>query len=204
MLAALIGAGRTSAEVIDRVMAVVIVQPILLSDVNAAMLLGLVQPQLNAPDPIASVLDRLIERQLMLAEVDRYQPPEPATQAIDARVTEIERRFGSPQKLDAVLAATGMSRDRLRQDIRDELRIATYLNQRFGASAEPSDDDVLAYYREHQSEFTSGGRPMPFEAAANVIRLRLGQQRRQTLINEWLAALRRRADVRVLYLGKQR
>jgi hypothetical protein len=199
VLAALIPAGSISAEVIDRGMAVVLGQPILLSDVNAAMLFGLVQPQPNVADPIGSALDRLIERQLMLAEVDRYQPPEPAAQEIDTRVTEIERRFGTPEKLDMALAGTGTTRDRLRQYIRDDLRITTYLNQRFGASAEPSDEDVRTYYREHQSEFTSGGRPMPFEAAANVIRLRLGQERRQSLINEWLATLRRRADVRVLY-----
>ena len=190
------------AEVIDRLMAVAIAQPILLSDVNAALLFRLVPLESKVADPVGAVLDRLIERTLMLAEVDRYQPPEPAAQEIDARLNEIQQRFGSPAALDAALTATGMTRDRLRQYIRDDLRIAIYLNQRFGSAAEPSESDVLAYYREHQAEFTSGGKLLPYEAAADVIRLRLGQVRRETLIQEWLATLRRRGEVRVLYLGK--
>lgn len=194
--------GRVSGEVIDRLMAVVMAQPILLSDVNAALLFRLVPLEPNVADPVAAVLDRLIERTLMLAEVDRYQPPEPAAQEIDARLTESQRRFGSSDALDKALAATGMTRDLLRQYIRDDLRIAIYLNQRFGSAAEPSEADVLAYYREHQAEFMSGGKLLPYEAAADVIRLRLGQVRRETLIQEWLATLRRRAEVRVLYLGK--
>ena len=67
----------SAADVIDRVMAVVNQQPILLSDVNAAILFQLV-PRAEAGDPLASTLDRLIERALILEEVERYQPPEPA------------------------------------------------------------------------------------------------------------------------------
>src|SRR5207237_4142943 len=54
---ALAGIGRASAaDVIDRVMAVVNRQPILLSDVSAAMLLQLV-PRPEAGDPLASTLE---------------------------------------------------------------------------------------------------------------------------------------------------
>jgi hypothetical protein len=64
------------AEVIDRVLAVVDTQIITLSDVRAAVRFALV-PQDVAVDPIAAVMQRLIDRRLMLAEVDRYAPPEP-------------------------------------------------------------------------------------------------------------------------------
>ncbi len=194
-------AAGVSAEVIDRLMAVVLNQPILMSDVNAARLFEFVRPEPNAPDPVAAVLDRLIDRTLMLTEVDRYQPPEPAPQEIDVRVAQIEKRFASPAALDKALAETGMTRDRLRQYIRDDLRIVTYLNQRFGAAAVPSDEDILAYYREHQAEFMSAGKPLPYEAAADVIRIRLGQVRREAQIRDWLQSLRRRGDIRVLYIG---
>src|SRR5215470_5941849 len=87
------GVTRTSAEVIDRLVAVVANQPILMSDVNAATLLNLVEVEPAATDRTAAVLDKLIDRTLMLTEVDRYQPPEPASQAIDARVEEIQNRL---------------------------------------------------------------------------------------------------------------
>jgi hypothetical protein len=200
-VAIMAGITPTSAEVIDRLMAVVTNQPILMSDVNVARLLNLVDIEPSATDRTAAVLDELIDRTLMLTEVDRYQPPEPASAAIDARVQEIQNRLGSAAALDTVLTSTGMTRDRLREYIRDDLRITIYLNQRFGSSAEPSESEIQTYYRDHAAEFSVGGKPMPYETAAPVIRLRLGQVRRETLIKDWLASLRKRGDVRVLYVS---
>ena len=88
-------ATETSVEVIDRIMAVVLQQPILLSDVNAALSLQLVEVPPDTTNRLAVALDRLVERTLMLSEVERYQPPEPAAAEIDARIAEIARRVGS-------------------------------------------------------------------------------------------------------------
>ena len=190
-----------SGEVIDRIMAVVHQQPVLLSDVNAALSLQLVPVPSGSADPLAVVLDRLIERTLMLGEVERYQPPEPAPAEIDARVAETEARVGSPDAVSRSMAATGMTPDRLRQYVRDDLRLTTYLNQRFGTSSQPSDAEIRLY-REHPSEFTVGGQLQPYEAVTAAIRERLAQSRRATLIADWTASLRKRADVTVLYVAK--
>lgn len=132
-----------STRVIDRLMAVVQSQPITLSDVNAAMLLGLVpQPAPPPADRITYTLDRLIERSLILTEVERYQPPEPAPESIDARYDEIKTRVGGG--FDRDLADTGLTRDLLRRYIRDDLRIATYLNQRFGGGDRATRERVQA------------------------------------------------------------
>ena len=182
-------------------MAVVLQQPILLSDVTAARSLQLVQVPPDSPDPTAAVLDALIERALMLSEVERYQPPEPASSAIDARVADITRRIGSPEAMEKLMAATGMTLDRLRLYLRADLRLTTYLNQRFGASSKPSDEEVLAYYREHAGEFTSGGTSSRSTRCPSI-RERLAEARRMTLINDWTASLRRRADVTMQYVPK--
>lgn len=152
----------SAADVIDRVMAVVNRRPILLSDVNAAIEFQLVSRP-EAGDPLASTLDRLIERALILEEVERYQPPEPAPEEIDRRVEAIRQRFAPPDPFQKALASVGMTEVQLRSHIRDDLRSVTYINQRFGES----------------------------DPAA-----------RETLIAEWLAGLRRRADVTVLYLPR--
>jgi hypothetical protein len=191
-----------AGEVIDRIMAVVLQQPILLSDVNAALSLKLIEVPPGTGDPVALVLDRLIERTLILGEVDRYQPPEPATPEIDSRLKQIEERVGSPEALNHLMAATGMTPERLRQYVRDDLRLTTYLNQRFGTSSQPSDAELQAYYREHAAEFTTNGQLQPFDAVAPAIRERLTQARRATMVSDWTASLRRRADVTVLYVPK--
>ena len=132
-------AAAPAAEVIDRIMAVVGGQPITLSEVNAALLFRFVEPPAGTRDPLTFGMDRLIERSLVLAEVDRFQPPEPAPVEISLRIQEIEQRAGSPEAFEKALAVTGSSREQLRRRIRDDLRITTYLNQRFGATGESAD-----------------------------------------------------------------
>jgi hypothetical protein len=126
--------GTVHAEIIDRVLAVVTGQPITLSDVNATSALRLVLPEQGQTDPVAPVLDRLIERTLILAEVERYQPPEPAPEEIDRRYAGIAQRAGGDAGLQHVFSVTGMTQEQLRRWIRDDLRMETYFNQRFGTT----------------------------------------------------------------------
>lgn len=123
---------RDSDEVIDRLMAVVSGRTITLSDVTAAGLFHLVQVPPGTTDAAGYTVERLVERTLILAEVDRFQPPEPDPIEITIRVDALEREAGSAAAFDKRLAVTGMTREQLRRHIRDELRITTYLNQRFG------------------------------------------------------------------------
>jgi hypothetical protein len=154
----------SSLEIIDRIMAVVGGQPITLSDVQAATVFGLVPPAPPAtPDPLSYAVDRLIERVLIMTEVDRYQPPEPAPEAVAERLTAIQQKVGTPQAFDAALRNTGLTIDQVRRDIRDDLRMQTYLNQRFGTADPPT---------------------------------------RARLEAEWVASLRRRTEITLLYLGK--
>ena len=73
------GVGVARAEVIDRVLAVVGGQLITLTDVIAARDLRLVAPPTGA-DPTRDLLSKLIDRELVLAEVERYAPPEPTAE----------------------------------------------------------------------------------------------------------------------------
>ena len=132
-------AAAARAEIIDRIMAVVGGQPVTLSDVHAALVFRFIQPPAGTPDPLVYSLDRLIDRNLILAEVDRFQPPEPAPVEITLRITELEQRAGSPDAFTRALGVTGTTRDQLRRYIRDDLRIATYLNQRFGTNPDLSE-----------------------------------------------------------------
>jgi hypothetical protein len=151
---------RASAETIDRVLAVVAGQIITLSDVTAARALGLQSPG-NAADPVRVVLSKLMDRELVLAEVERYAPPEPPPDVVGREIDAIRARFPSSDAFDAELARSGLDDKRLREIVRQDLRIRTYEEQRFAAADAP---------------------------------------RRQTLIDEWVAGLRRRADIIDLYL----
>ena len=129
------GIRDSKPDVIDRIMAVVGGRPITLSDVSAARQFGLVQVPPGTADPIAYTLERLIDRTLIVAEVERFQPPEPDPSEITIRIDERERQAGSAAAFEKALAIVGMTREQFRRHIRDDLRITTYLNQRFGAIA---------------------------------------------------------------------
>ncbi len=124
---------RASGEIIDRVLAVVAGQIITLSDVTAARDLGLEHAD-GAPDPIRAILSKLIDRELLLAEVDRYAPPEPAAAAVSDAVQDVRARFPSPTAFDAALVRSGIDQRHLRETLRQELRVRAYLAQRFPAT----------------------------------------------------------------------
>lgn len=120
-----------AAETIDRVLAVVAGQLILLSDVNAVRDLGIVNVRVDSPDPTGEVLDRLIDRELMLEEVDRYAPPEPDQAAIDRDVNIVRGRFPSEKAFNDALTRSGYDLPHLREIVRQNLRLRAYLDQRF-------------------------------------------------------------------------
>ena len=147
------------AETIDRVLAVVAGQLITLTDVTAALDLHL-QIADGAADPVRAVLTKLIDRELILTEVDRYAPPEPMAEAVDREVERVRARFPSQDALDAALAGSGIDEKHLRETLRQDLRVRAYLDQRFTAASD----------------------------------------RREALVNDWMAGLRRRGDVIDLYV----
>jgi hypothetical protein len=193
--------GLARAEIIDRVLAVVAGGVITQSDVTAAFELGLVTVE-KTDDPIAAVLSRLIDRYVILAEVDRYAPPEPTAEAVDRAAEHVRATFRTAQAYDAALARSGIDQARLRQTLRDELRIRAYLDQRFTVPP-PTNDELETYYRDHAGDFTRGGQVVPVDAARAEIATALTTTRRMTLIDDWVSGLRRRADVSNLYLTRR-
>jgi hypothetical protein len=185
------------AEIIDRVLAVVGSQVVTVSDVRAAQTFGFVPPG-TTTDPTANVLAYLVNRELMLGEVDRYSAPDPDRALLDRRMAQIRAGFQSADQYEQALARTAMTEGRLRTMVTDNLRIETYLDQRFGAPAQPTPDEVQRYYREHPGEFTRGGQLAPFDEVQQSAQRTLTADRKRALIADWLDRLRRRAFVTIL------
>ncbi len=168
-----------SAEIIDRILATVAGQIITKSDVEAARALGLIQPaaaESQSPDDAA--LQALIDRVLMLNEVRRVVPREPTEAAITARIAEIRNRFPSQAALQQTLAAGGIDEAVLRVYAEGDLSLASYLDERFSAAAQPTEQELLQAGQDNRGK--------------------LAAERRRTLVNAWIAELRRRADISIL------
>jgi hypothetical protein len=191
-------AATRAAEVIDRVLAVVGNQVVTLSDARAVLEFGLVEPR-RGVDPTSDALQYLVNRQLMLSEVDRYSAPSPDAAVLAKRMTAIRSRFPSDAAYQQALARTAFTEGRLRDLAGDNLRIEAYLDQRFSAPAQPTPEEVERYYLDHPAEFTREGRLLPLADVRAQAQAKVTTERRNSLIAEWLDRVRRRFAVSTLY-----
>ena len=120
---------------LDRTLAIVDGRAITLSDARTALAIGLVEGREVDPD----VVQRLVDRELMLHEADRYDPPVPSAERVDEGIARARRQAGGDEALARVLEAGGFTEARLRAWIRDDLRVDAYLAQRFAADERRQD-----------------------------------------------------------------
>jgi hypothetical protein len=178
----------SAQQLLDRIVARVGNNAITMSDLQAARGLGLVDGPTDA-----AALQQMIDRQLLLIEVARFPPQDPPAVAI---ATEVAReRAAAGNRLAAIMDATGTDEARLRDFARDTLRIASYIDQRFGSSIQVTDDEAEEYYGTHPDEFRRNGVVIPYEEALPSVRERANAARRRAQVERWLADLRARADI---------
>jgi hypothetical protein len=178
-------------QLLDRVLARVGSTPITLTDLRAAIGLGIVDTPPGGD--VQQALPQLIGRRLVLVEVQRFPPAEPSPAAVDAEVAAITMKVGAA--LTPLMQSTGLDAVGLREIARENLRIRGYLDQRFGTTVQVSDEEVDQYYRTHRDEFLRNGELIPFEEAEPIVRGRASAARRQAAINQWMTDLRTRSDV---------
>jgi hypothetical protein len=180
-------------QLLDRVLARVDGAPITLTDVQAAIGLGIIQ--VGSGDAIAEGTQQMLDRQLELTEVQRFPPPEPPPDAVAREGARLKMNAGP--RLPMLMQSTGLTEQRVSEMARENLRIAAYLDQRFGTTVQVSDEEVAAYYRTHEAEFTKSSGSVPYEEAEPIARQRASTERRRAIINQWIRDLRSRADVTV-------
>jgi len=182
-----------SGEVVDRVLAMVEGRLIMLSDVVAARELGLL-PTAESDGETGVVLAALIDRALILHEVDRYAAPDPGPDEVDRQLRLVQARFSSDDEYEAVLEKTGLGEGHVRERLRQDLRIRAYLDQRFSVFP-ASEEDLGRFYREHPEQFSSQGNLRPFDQVRTQLAQAVNDERRRALVEQWVADLRGRATV---------
>jgi hypothetical protein len=110
------------------------------SDVRAFVDLRLVD---ISPQTDDTVLTYLIERRLVLDEVDRYVVANPPSTLVEQRFQQVAGGFHSETGFRAALARVGFTDEDLRQVLRDDARRSAYIENRFGAVAGTTDRDSM-------------------------------------------------------------
>ena len=157
---------------------------------------------MSGPDVTRIVLTQLIDRSLMLAEVERYAPPEPSVPAVDRELAD---------GAGALFVAGGVSRGsdpvRRRRNRRCARRCARTCgcvptSSSGSPPCRPSDEEVAEYFRAHADDSRVAAAPALDDVRDDVIQA-LGLDRRQTMVDDWMAGLRRRAAMSDVYASRR-
>ena len=121
-----------SAVTVDRIAAVVDRQVLTVSEITQMVEIRFF-PRLapREEDHRRDVLDALIAQALRYRDVERFGAEDIPRDTIEARIVEIQRRFGSEAEFTAALARAELTLDELRALAKRQLQVEAYIQERF-------------------------------------------------------------------------
>ncbi len=154
------------------------------------------QQQLDASSTASlreGVLDEMINTTLLLQEAKKTGVT--VTDAdVDAAYADLVKNFGSEDTLQGQLEAVGMTKDELRTNLRNEKIIQAYLDANTDIkSATVTPEEVQAVY---DQQFKGQQGAPKFEDIKSTIESQLLQQKTGALINDQVAQLRAKANIK--------
>jgi len=193
-------AGTTGPpQLLDRVVAVVDEDPILLSDLDRAIGLGTIarQPDEGEEAFRRRALDRLIEWRLQLHAIARFGFEEAPLEEVDRQLAELEAKFPTAAGWQRELARLNLTEAQVREILARQLSVLSYVEQRLGPRVFVDVDDIRKYYEETLvPKLEKAGQPVPpIEKVREAIRSVLREQRLDQEIDRWTRQLREQADV---------
>lgn len=142
--------------------------------------------------------ERLIDQEIIRQEIltgEYRRPPESEAGALEKQL--IHDRFGdSEARLRQDLARYGLSEEQLRSQLLWQLTVLQFIDQRFRPEVYVSDEEVRAYYDQHQAELRKQHpENSTFDALKEQIRQLLeGEQINQKFL-AWLDEARKRYHI---------
>ena len=203
-------ASPANAVVLDRVVAVVNNQAILVSDVDEEVRLAVLDPgEAGVVLTPQRALEQLISRALIQQQIrqEDAQATEPTQADVDARLKEIRRevpacihfKCATEQGWAAFLAAHGLTPKRVGSYLRYRVQILRFIEQRFRQGIRITPEEIEAYYRETLlPQYAPGEAIPPLDEVAPRIQEILLERQVNVLFDDWLKNLRKQGDVDVL------
>lgn len=183
----------------DRILAVVDEDPILASDLDRAIGLGLAAKAPGETDAAyrRRALGQLIDERLRFHEIERFGFEQVPVDEIEKQVEKIRSGFPDAAAFDRHLKEVGLTPAQLRQLVTRQLLVLTYVDERVGARVFVSQEDIRSYYDGTLTrEMKQQKQPVPpLEDVREQIRNILRDQRLNEEIDRWTRELRDRAEI---------
>lgn len=189
-------------ELIDRILAIVDEDPILLSDLELVVGLGLAERQGGEAEDLfyRRVLDRLIDQRLRFHEVDRFGAGRLAVEQIDQGLDNIRRQFDDEAEFEERLGELGLTEDEVRQVVARQIAVVQFVNERLGPRVFVDLEEIQTYYDQTlvPAARARGEDVPPLADVREAIRGVLQEGSLNEEIERWTEELRREADVQIL------
>jgi len=182
-------------EVIDRIVARVENDIILLSDLRA---LGRYQELVEGKaESDTQLLDRLIDQWIVRSEADTAQFPHPSDAYVAAGVERVQKSFTSAGEYETRKQQIGLTDPEIKSMIAAQLYLSNYLDSRFRPSAKVEQKDIEEFYEKAVlPRAQARGQTAPtLEAARDYIHEALIQRSINEQADRWLSESRGRLRI---------
>lgn len=184
-----------TAEIIDRIMAVVEEDTITLSELGLYLRWQGILTGRQAQDPAGQrqVLERMIERRLILRDAKRLKLVEVTDQDVEVARDALRGRLGGQEGLQQRLTQYRLTLDQTRSLLQEELLASRHLQRRLQFQLYISEGEISAYLADHPQQVA--GRPVA-EAREQAQQL-LQEQKRTAEEQRWLKEQWDKANIRI-------
>jgi len=191
--------GRARAqEVVDRIVARVETDIILLSDVRQ---LSRYQTFLDGkPQSDADILNRLIDQWIVRSEAGVARFPQPSEEDVNRSIERLKRSFSSPEEFQTRQKQSGISDDEIRRFVRAQLYLSNYLDSRFRPAIQVDEKAVDDFYKSRvvpRAE-SRGQTPPTLDNARDFIQEALVQGAINEQADRWLKESRARVRIEIM------
>jgi Fe-S-cluster formation regulator IscX/YfhJ len=187
--------GGRAQEVIDRIVARVENDVILLSDIHQ-----LAEYQVFVDGKAESdeqILERLIDQWIVRTEAVAARFPQPSDQDVQRSLARLKRSFSDSESFEERKKQSGLTEEEILRQLKSQLYLSNYLDSRFRASIQIDDKAIADFYKNRvvpRAE-SRGQTPPTLEAAHDFIQEALVQRAINEQADKWLKESRSRVRV---------
>lgn len=200
IFAALMVAGgcASAQEVVDRIVAKVESDIILMSDVQQ---LARYQTFLDGkPQSDADILNRLIDQWIVRSEANVARFPQPSEDDVNRSIERLKRSFSSPEEYETRKTQSGMTDEEIRRFVTAQLYLSNYLDSRFRPVIQVDEKSIEDFYKDRvvpRAE-SRGQTPPSLDSARDFIQEALVQRAVNEQADKWLKESRTRVRIEIM------
>jgi hypothetical protein len=191
-------------EIIDRIAASVDTRVITRSEVERQIRVtafqDAVKPDLSAKHKQAT-LQHMIDQKLIQRDLEngRYPLPDPAE--LNPAIEQFKKdHFKGPEDYTRALADYKITDEDFRDSLLWQRTLLSFIEMRFESGVQVTDQDIAAYFEKTvkpAAEAAHPGEPARLEDYRDQIEKKLGGERADQQLEQWLTNARRRAQIQV-------